>query len=163
MESRIEILSPKKLIGMRMSMSFADNKTGILWKNFMSRKHEVTHTAGMDLYSIQFYAAGFFSAFNTRAHFDKCAAIEVTSMEAIPEGMEYIELPAGLYVVFLYKGDARNAAAVFQYILGTWLPASPYELDIRPHFEVLGETYKKDDPDSEEEIWIPVRDKNKNQ
>jgi len=32
-------------------------------------------------------------------------------------------------------------------------------LDDRPHFEVLGDKYKNADPDSEEEIWIPIRTK----
>ncbi|MEP7234441.1 MAG: GyrI-like domain-containing protein, partial [Ignavibacteriota bacterium] len=45
----------------------------------------------------------------------------------------------------------------FQYILRTWVPNSNYELDDRPHFEILGEKYKKDDPSSEEEIWIPIK------
>jgi AraC family transcriptional regulator len=29
-------------------------------------------------------------------------------------------------------------------------------LDDRPHFEVLGEKYKNNDPTSEKEIWIPI-------
>ena len=37
------------------------------------------------------------------------------------------------------------------------MPASEYILDKRPHFEILGEKYKNDDPASEEEVWIPVR------
>ncbi len=160
MELRIEMLSAKKLIGIHMPMCFADNKTAILWKNFMIRKNEITDTSGKELYSVQRYAAGFFEAFDPYKQFDKWAAMEITSIEHMPLGMEYIELPAGLYVVFLYKGDARNASTVFQYILGSWLPDSPFALDIRPHFEVLGENYKKDDPDSEEEIWIPVKNKN---
>lgn len=32
-----------------------------------------------------------------------------------------------------------------------------YEIDFRPHFEILGEKYKNNDPGSEEEVWIPVR------
>ncbi|WP_339791455.1 GyrI-like domain-containing protein [uncultured Imperialibacter sp.] len=46
---------------------------------------------------------------------------------------------------------------MFEYIFGTWLPASAYDLDDRPHFEVLGDNYKNNDPTSEEEIWIPIR------
>jgi AraC family transcriptional regulator len=30
-------------------------------------------------------------------------------------------------------------------------------LDQRPHVEVMGEKYKNNDPDSEEEIWIPIK------
>jgi AraC family transcriptional regulator len=71
--------------------------------------------------------------------------------------MESFELPGGLYAVFLYRGDARSASVFFQYIFGTWLPNSGYEPDDRPHFEVLGEKYKNNDPDSEEQIWIPIK------
>jgi AraC family transcriptional regulator len=43
------------------------------------------------------------------------------------------------------------------YIFNTWLPKSGYQLDRRPHFEILGEKYKNNNPDSEEEIWIPIQ------
>jgi AraC family transcriptional regulator len=54
---------------------------------------------------------------------------------------------------------SRLAPKTFQYIFGTWLPNSEYVLDNRPHFEILGEKYKNDDPTSEEEIWIPIKAK----
>ena len=73
--------------------------------------------------------------------------------------METYILPGGLYAVFLHKGAATTGPKTFQYIFGTWLPESDYSLDIRPHFEILGEKYKNDDPDSEEEIWIPIKPK----
>ena len=106
---------------------------------------------------MQSYAADFFKSFDPHKKFKKWASVEVSSAEYIPAGMESIELPEGLYAVFEYKGDASNAAEAFQYILGVWLRNSVYELDVRPHFEELGEKYKKDDPVSEEEIWIPVK------
>jgi hypothetical protein len=28
-----------------------------------------------------------------------------------------------------------------------------------PHFEVLGDKYKNNDPSSEEEVWIPIKPK----
>ena len=71
--------------------------------------------------------------------------------------METFTLIGGLYVVFLYQGIASAGAKTFQYILGTWLPNSEYTLDNRPHFEILGEKYKNEDPSSEEEIWIPIK------
>ena len=71
--------------------------------------------------------------------------------------MEAFELPGGLYAVFEYKGKASEATDTFEYIFYDWLPKSKYDLDDRPHFEILGEKYKTDDPESEEEIWIPVK------
>jgi AraC family transcriptional regulator len=70
--------------------------------------------------------------------------------------MELFTLKGGLYAVFDYKGPSDDKS-IFQYIYSTWVPKSKYKLDNRPHFEVLGEKYKNNDPESEEEIWIPIQ------
>ncbi len=70
--------------------------------------------------------------------------------------METFCIPEGQYAVFHYKGSSADSS-IFQYIFGEWLPKSGYELDDRPHFEILGAQYKNNDPESEEEIWIPVK------
>jgi AraC family transcriptional regulator len=155
----IKTLPGKKLVGKRMSMSFADNKTGELWRSFMPRRKEIQNNIGTELYSLQIYAPLFFENFNPDAAFEKWAAIEVAGFDVIPNDMETFTLPGGLYAVFLYKGAASAAANLFQYILGDWLPNSEYTLDNRPQFEILGEKYKNNDPDSEEEIWIPIKPK----
>ncbi|MCX6181296.1 MAG: GyrI-like domain-containing protein [Bacteroidetes bacterium] len=163
MEPRIELLAEKKLLGMRLTMSIAQNKTGLLWQGFMKRRKEIQNNLNSDLISMQVYSPFFdFINFNVEAEFDKWATTEVSDFKAIPEGMESFVLVGGLYAVFFYKGDASPAAAakVFSYIYGQWIPNSIYELDQRPHFEILGEKYKKDAPDSEEEIWIPIKHKN---
>ena len=64
-----------------------------------------------------------------------------------------------VYAVFVHKGAAGSGPEIFRYIFGKWLPESGYLPDKRPHFEILGEKYKNEDPDSEEEIWIPVKPK----
>ena len=156
MEHRIETIPEKKLVGLQMTMSFSNNKTFELWSSFMPRRKEIQNKTGTELHSIQVYSPLFFSNYNTKAEFEKQAAIEVTDLDTIPEGMQPFILPGGLYAVFLYKGAANDAAKTFKYILGTWLPNSEYLLDNRPHFEILGEKYRRDDPDSEEEIWIPI-------
>jgi predicted transcriptional regulator YdeE len=91
--------------------------------------------------------------------FEKWAAAEVSDFDSIPENMEPYVLQGGLYAVFMHKGAASTGFKTFQFIFGTWLPQSEYELDNREHFEILGEKYKNEDPDSEEEIWIPIKHK----
>lgn len=155
---RIENLSSKKLIGKRITMSMADNRTAELWRSFMPLRKTIPNTIGTDLISMQVYPSAYSSSnFDMRATFDKWAAVEVSDFDAVPDGMEAFTIPAGLYAVFIYKGNPIHAAPFFQYIFGTWLPGSEYELDKRPHFEVLGEKYKNNDDSSEEEVWIPVR------
>ena len=157
MEHRIEVLIEKKLIGKSMRMSFADDKTGDLWRSFMPRRKEIQNTVGSNLYSMQLYAPSFFDAFDPTAAFKKWAAVEVTDYDSIPNEMEATTLPGGRYVVFLYRGSSSEAAQAFEYIFTTWIPQSDYMVDDRPHFEILGEQYKNADADSAEEIWIPIK------
>ena len=160
MQPTLKTLSPKLLVGKRIQTSLTNNKTFELWRSFMPRRKEITNPVGTDLYSMQVYKdPAYFKNFNPDTVFEKWAVIEVTDFNSIPEDMEGSTLPGGLYAVFIYKGPATAAGKFFRYIYATWLPASAYVLDDRPHLEILGEKYKNQDPDSEEEVWIPVRPK----
>ena len=160
MNPEIKILPEKRLIGKRINMTPAENKTPELWKGFMPRRKEISNNFTSELFSMQVYEEPFdFKNFNQDTRFEKWAAIEVSGFDNIPEGMETYVLKSGLYAVFLHKGAAETGPKTFQYIFGSWLPGSDFELDNRPHFEILGEKYKNNDPDSEEQIWIPIKKK----
>lgn len=156
---KIETLAEKKLAGKHLRMSLANNTTGNLWQSFMQRRKEIVHSIGTDLYSLQVYGPSYFENFSPAGEFEKWAAVEVSSFDNLPEGFEPFILPSGLYAVFTHIGGPATGAQAFQYIFGTWLPSSDYRLDNRPHFELLGDKYSNNDPNSEEEIWIPVRQK----
>ena len=126
----------------------------------MKRKDEIKNTIGSDLYSIQIYKNDYFDGFNPQKELIKKAGIEVNSFENIPDGMEAYVLNGGKYAVFQYKGNPNNGGEAFQYIFQEWLPNSGFSLDNRPHFEVLGEKYKNNSDESEEEIWIPIKLRN---
>lgn len=156
-EPRIETIAEKLLVGKRISMSHADNRTAELWRSFMPLRNTISNRVDDNLISMQMYSAGYsFSQFNPQAMFDKWAAAEVSSHNTVPDGMEAYTIPAGMYAVFTYKGNPINAGPFFQYIFAEWLPSSKYVLDARPHFEVLGAKYKNNDDSSEEEVWIPI-------
>ncbi len=135
-----------------------NNKTGELWSGFAPRIHEIPNRHTAEKISLQVYAPGYFLHFDPSAEFEKWAAVEVMDFDAFPAGMEPFTLQGGLYAIFDYKGSSTDNR-IFQYIFKEWLPNSDYELDNRPHFEVLGEKYKNNDPGSEEEIWIPIKSK----
>ena len=158
MTQTIITIGEKKLAGKNLMMSLADNKTVELWKTFMPRRKEITSRLTEDLISMQVYPAMYFENFHPANEFEKWAAVEVGDFNNIPGDMETFLLPGGLYVVFDYKGSSTDNS-IFQYIYGTWIPGSNYVLDDRPHFEILGGKYKTADPDSEEEIWIPIKPK----
>jgi len=159
MEPRIETLTEKKLVGKRMMMSFSKNKTYELWRSFMPGRKEIENSIGSELYSIEIYTPSYFDNFNHDVEFEKWAAIEVKNFQTIPDEMETITLPDGLYAVFIHKGAASTGPKTYQNIFGNWLPKSDFILDNRPHFAIMGEKYKYEDPDSEEEIWIPIKPK----
>jgi AraC family transcriptional regulator len=156
MEPQIKVLAEKKLVGIKCIMSLANNQTGALWASFMPKRKSIQHVSGTALYSLQVYPPSYFEAFNPNTPFDKWAAIEVSESNSIPDDMDTLTLPQGLYAVFHYKGLSTDNA-IYQYIYTSWLPKSEYILDNRPHFELLGEKYNNNDPDSEEEIWIPIK------
>jgi AraC family transcriptional regulator len=159
MTPKIVFLSEKKLIGHKIKMSLTDNKTGELWRGFMPRKKDIKNPMSSDVISMQVYHNPlYFNAFHPNNEFEKWAAIEVFDFNHVPSGMETFILMGGKYAVFNYKGSSTDTR-IFDYIFNQWLPNSIYMLDDRPHFEVLGEKYKNNDPNSEEDIWIPIKNR----
>lgn len=158
MNPEIRTLPTKKLIGKNLEMSYVTNRTGELWRSFMPRRKEISNTIDKELYSMQIYPRIFnFQNFNPNDIFTKWAAIEVSNFEEIPEEMSSYTLNGGLYAVFTHRGSSLDFQRTFQYIFGEWLPNSDYTVDDREHFELLGEKYKNESPDSEEEVWIPIK------
>lgn len=157
---KIISLETTTVVGMKQIMTFAQNTTPLLWRSFMPRRHEIDHKADNNLYSIEiFNNTSFFEQFNPTTAFEKWAAVKVTEVERVPDGMETITIPAGLYAVFQYKGKGSEAMPFFQAIYKDWLPNSGHILDNRPHFALMGEKYKNEHLDSEEEIWVPIKEK----
>ena len=156
MTPTIEQIKEKKLIGKQLKMSIANYKVAELWKSFMPRRKEITNNINNELISLTVYKPTYFANFKPANEFEKWATIEVTNFYNVPNEMETFVLPSGLYAVFNYKG-LNTDFSVYKYIFETWLPSSDYALDNRPHFEVLGNKYKNNDPTSEEEIFIPIK------
>ncbi|URC14911.1 GyrI-like domain-containing protein [Flavobacterium sp. B183] len=159
MEARIQILSEKKLIGKYVIMSFLENKTHELWSSFMPKRKEIKNMVDADLYSLEVFPTAHFDNFDPENTFEKWAAVEVSAFDEVPQEMKSLVIPEGLYAVFVHKGPQSEGHKTYREIFVDWLPNSAYTVDERPHFAIMGEKYKKEDPDSEEEIWIPITPK----
>ena len=156
-DAEIRYFEGKILAGIRRRMSLTDDRTYELWRSFMPLRNQLSRVSP-DLYSVKVYEPEYnFTDFNPRAEFDKWAAAEVTGNSEIPEGMERLSIFPGAYAIFSYRGSSEKARELFSYIFFEWLPSSGHLLENRPHFEILGEKFRLNDPSSEEEIWIPVR------
>jgi AraC family transcriptional regulator len=126
----------------------------------MPRRKEISHPLNSDLISMQVFPADFdFMKFDIDKPFEKWAAVVVSEDVEPPADLYRFTLEAGTYAVFLHKGPASTGEKTFRFIFEEWLPSSGFVIDQRPHFEVLGSKYKNEDPDSEEEIWIPIKNK----
>jgi len=162
MTPRIETIAEKKLIGKKLRMSFANDKTYELFHSFMPNKKYIENTVSTELFCLNVFQEKFeFNESISFKEFEKWAAVEVTDFDKIPDGMEPYVLKGGVYAVFIYRGLPQDFSNTAMYIFGTWVPNSKYELDDREHFYLMGDKYKNNDPRSEEEVWIPIKPRNK--
>lgn len=123
----------------------------------MPSRKEITNSLSNDLVSLVVYKSNHFIDYNPNNAFERWATVEVEDFVNVPDEMEPFILSGGLYAVFHYIGSSTSITGYYQNIFNDWLPNSGYVLDDRPHFEILGEKYKNDDPLSEEDIWIPIK------
>ena len=158
MTPRIVKLEEKMLIGLNIKMSLIENKTGFLWGQFAPRIKEIINRVSEDKISMQVYPSIYFKQFHPNKEFEKWATVEVDDFKNIPDGMKSFIVKEGVYAVFQYKGLSSDTK-LFEYIFSEWMPKSLFEIDDRPHFEILGKNYRNNDQDSEEEIWIPIIEK----
>ena len=155
--TQLVLMTGKKLIGKRLKMSLSNDRTYELWHNFMPRRAEIRKKKNSDLICMQIYNPTLdFNDFSPETEFEKWAAIEVSDFDAVPEGMETYTTKAGLYFSTIFKGTPQEFSELYKYIITKWLPEKKFKLDQREHFQILGEKYKNNDPNSEEEVFIPL-------
>ncbi len=160
MEPEIVEIAEKKLVGLKIKTSIANNKIPELWQNFMARAEEIKNNKNTGWYELHPYNSDFkMEDYTDTMEFEKWATLEVTDFDQIPEGMETHVLKDGKYAVFVHKGLMKNIQLSFDYVYGTWLPNSGYEPDNRDDFEHYDEKkyFGPDHPESETEIWIPIK------
>jgi AraC family transcriptional regulator len=147
-----------RLIGSRIRMSFVNDRTSELWRGFRPVASKIAKRIGSESYSVKVYDASYsFSSFDPSAEFDKWAMVAVSDDAEVSDGLESLTIPGGKYAEFIHVGPASAAPRTFGYIFSQWLPASEFELDLRPHFEILPEGYDPFSVDGTERVLIPVR------
>lgn len=161
MKPRIEHTSEISLVGLQTVTSLANNNTRSLWMEFAPQISSILHQTGTEKYSVEHYdSLTYFEDFNPENTFEKWAAVAVEKSAEVPLGLERLIIPAGKYAVIHYIGKPSDAHLMFRQFYTGWLPHSEYQLDHRPHFAVMGDAYKGEHTDSEEEFWIPIQSKN---
>jgi AraC family transcriptional regulator len=116
MNPRIETIQEKKLVGKKLTMSYANYRIGELWSSFMPRRKEITNNLSNELVSLVLYNSNHFNYFNPTNEFERWAAVEVEDFANVPAEMETFVLSSGLYAVFHYIGSSDCIASFYQNI-----------------------------------------------
>jgi AraC family transcriptional regulator len=87
--------------------------------------------------------------------FDYIAGFEVSNAKDIAAGMVSFEVPGGRYAVF--ATTLPKIGETFDNAYHTWLPEAGYQPTADPEFELYDEHFTIEDPNSEFDLYIPVK------
>lgn len=153
----IETIIKKYLVGLSCEMSLIENKTEALFSSFMPIRKQVANKINAPIFEVLLYKAAYFSNFNPNNTFTKWANTAMSYCNSKLESFIPLEIPSGLYAVFTFNGLVEQFYKYIEQIFTIWLPDSIYNLDQRPHFNILNDAFKKGDTHTEEVIYIPIQ------
>lgn len=121
-----------------------------LWGQLMGRMGDIEHLVGDG------YSYGITTNYDEATDmFDYVAAFKVSKAQDAPEGMVSLAIPAQTYAVF--PCTMPTIGETYDMIYKEWLPQSDYEHAYTSEYELYPPTFNPDDPDSQFEIYIPVK------
>jgi len=139
----------------------SENAIAKLWSRFNARNPEIQGQVGWRGFGLMLQN----SDNPPGAPFEYTAAVQIHQDFDIPEGMTRIEVPAARYIVLTHRGPLDGIGDAFGHFWGHWLPNSPYEYDGgtrtgKYEFEFYDQRYTEaNDPNSEIDLYFPIRDK----
>ena len=152
--------SPRWAIGLCTKTSVENSRIPWLWEQFLSRKQEIQEQlpSGAN-YGISIYEKHLtLQDMDETTEYLEIACCETAAAAQPPAGMTKYKIPEGLYAVFIHKGPVATMTDTYNYIFGTWLFQSPYQLDHRDTFEQYStDYYGSDHPDSLTRIFLPIQ------
>lgn len=154
MEPRIAHRSAFDVVGMAQHFTPATSgRIPELWTRFVARLDEIRHRRGADTYGVCLDAD---PAAGEDAGFGYMACVEVERIEAVPDGMMALTVPAGCYAVFTHEGHISRLKDTVKQIWGSWLPASPHRHVPRPDFEHYDARWDPQTGLGEIDVWVPI-------
>lgn len=92
---------------------------------------------------------------------EKCryyACVSVPPETGVDKGIGKMDLPAGLYCVYRFKGEIKEIEKTYKDLYAGWLPASGYQPADHPCYEVYYKDPEKDPKGSVDmEIYLPIK------
>ena len=148
---RIEDRPARILAGMSARFS-ADAKDGIpvLWGNFVAHIETITNAVEGATY-------GVCSNVDAARAFDYMAAIEVTSVEGVPDTFTHMHLPAQRYAVFTHTENLSAIADVWYSLWQQMKPEAGLIPADGPSFERYDHRFDPATGSGGFEIWLPIQ------
>jgi AraC family transcriptional regulator len=130
----------------------------LLWPRLIKRFEEIPNKLGRDgeFYVTYGVCKEIWKDNQIQDHFNYYAGVEVEKGSALVHDMDLIYIPEQRYAVFTHRGSIKDLSLTNQYIWGTWLPQSGFELAPASDLEIYPTAFRPDDHDSEMELWIPL-------
>ncbi|HPP74677.1 MAG TPA: GyrI-like domain-containing protein [Armatimonadota bacterium] len=158
MEPKIITREEIKLIGMQYIGNNSNGEIPKLWENFLPRIEEIKNQSGECVcYGVCECLCEGECKCGCGGDFSYIAAREVSSFDDVPEGMITRTIPASKYAVFTHKGLLESLNKTFEDIYSKWIPAAGLEIAGSYDFEYYDEQFKDFAPDSELDIYVPVK------
>jgi AraC family transcriptional regulator len=79
--------------------------------------------------------------------YDAAVAVDA-GFETADRAVSFADLPGGLYAMARFRGDGREIGTAWAELFREWLPASGYQCDGRPCFELYDEPNGAEEPDT---------------
>ena len=167
MEPRIVRKESFKVVGMEITTTlrsnWANRDIAKLWTRFHARMDEIVNRTNPPVaYGICGNVAEEPSPPEKTedTEYTDLVSVEASGFDDIPEGMTGRTIPERTYAVFTHKGPLfpNHLQQTYDYIYGTWVPQSGYELDGGFDFEFYDERFTAvDDDASELDIYVPIK------
>jgi AraC family transcriptional regulator len=153
-----KIIKRGRELAIGMGDSFVQGQTeeiGALWGRFVPRMHEIKNRKPYDLgvcaskHPIIVKKDG--------DTFIYVAAVAVENADHVPDGMVVCDIPESTFAVFTHSGPIMNIKHTCEYIWGTWLPESGYELTDTPDYELYDSRFDPKTGSGEVDIYVPIK------
>ncbi|GMK41295.1 hypothetical protein PCCS19_43510 [Paenibacillus sp. CCS19] len=158
MESKIMQRDGLLLAGLAVNVTLGDVESGLtirLGEQFLARRHEIRNEINArEVFGLSTDP----DDYNPETDpFEFFIGVEVSSVDNLPDGMVYREVPKNEYVIFSFEGPAENAGPVHHYLYSTWLNNNDYKLASPYNIEVYDERNKGPKAvESVTDIYFPV-------
>ena len=159
MQPELRTIDSMEVVGMEATTSMENNTIPALWMTFLQRASEIQGRRNLKFYGLCKNDPSLNLAnFNEKTVFTELVCVEADHSMNIPDGMVKYTVRGGKCAVFQHKGKMENLPHTYNYIYGTWIANSEFELDSRDDFELYDERFFGPDNDNSiMEIWIPVK------